>query len=139
MRFEELNLAPQILQALTACGYTEPTPIQAQTIPALLAGRDVIGSAQTGTGKTAAFVLPALQRLAAAQRSAVGAQWHDEPARAGAGADARARAAGCRAGSPLRPAICACKTVCIYGGAPYPVQNRALRAASTCWSRRRAG
>src|ERR1700675_1010267 len=65
MRFTELNLAPPLLQALAACGYEEPTPIQAQTIPPLLAGRDVIGSAQTGTGKTAAFVLPALQRLAA--------------------------------------------------------------------------
>ncbi len=63
MKFEELNLAPQLLQALTACGYEEPTPIQAQTIPALLAGSDLIGSAQTGTGKTAAFVLPALNRL----------------------------------------------------------------------------
>ena len=64
MKFEELNLAPELLSALTACGYTEPTPIQAQAIPHLLAGRDLIGSAQTGTGKTAAFVLPALQRLA---------------------------------------------------------------------------
>ena len=64
MRFAELNLAPQLLAALEACGYDQPTPIQAQTIPALLAGRDVIGSAQTGTGKTAAFVLPALHRLA---------------------------------------------------------------------------
>ena len=64
MRFEELNLAPQILEALKACGYDEPTPIQAQTIPAVLAGSDLIGSAQTGTGKTAAFVLPALHRIA---------------------------------------------------------------------------
>ena len=72
MRFEELNLAPQILQALTACGYDKPTPIQAQTIPALLEGRDVIGSAQTGTGKTAAFVLPALHRIAAQPNAPVG-------------------------------------------------------------------
>src|SRR5512136_2464365 len=64
MTFEELNLAPELLQTLVACGYDEPTPIQAQAIPQLLAGRDLIGSAQTGTGKTAAFVLPALQRLA---------------------------------------------------------------------------
>ena len=61
MNFEELKLVPELLRALADCGYTEPTPIQAQTIPPLLAGRDVIGSAQTGTGKTAAFVLPALQ------------------------------------------------------------------------------
>ena len=61
MKFEELKLAPELLAALITCGYTEPTPIQAQAIPHLLAGRDLIGSAQTGTGKTAAFVLPALQ------------------------------------------------------------------------------
>jgi len=61
MRFEELKLVQPLLQALTECGYEQPTPIQAQTIPVMLAGRDVIASAQTGTGKTAAFVLPALQ------------------------------------------------------------------------------
>src|SRR6202163_3399341 len=65
MTFEELKLAPELLRALAECGYTEPTPIQAQTIPPLLAGLDVIGSAQNGTRKTAAFVLAALQRLAA--------------------------------------------------------------------------
>src|SRR5439155_2558939 len=70
MNFESLQLAPELMRALTTCGYTSPTPIQQQTIPALLAGRDVIGSAQTGTGKTAAFVLPALQRLAAARGTA---------------------------------------------------------------------
>src|SRR6266550_8473929 len=70
MTFEELKLTPELLRALADCGYTEPTPIQTQTIPPLLAGRDVIGSAQTGTGKTAAFVLPALQRLAAAKGAA---------------------------------------------------------------------
>jgi superfamily II DNA/RNA helicase len=63
MSFESLNLAPPILKAIAACGYTEPTPIQAQSIPLAIAGKDLIGSAQTGTGKTASFVLPALQRL----------------------------------------------------------------------------
>ncbi|MEP7328853.1 MAG: DEAD/DEAH box helicase, partial [Betaproteobacteria bacterium] len=63
MTFAELNLAPALQTALAACGYITPTPIQAQTIPPLLQGRDVIGSAQTGTGKTAAFVLPALHML----------------------------------------------------------------------------
>lgn len=65
MTFAELNLAPQILKAISACGYTNPTPIQEQAIPVALAGHDLIGSAQTGTGKTASFVLPALQKLAA--------------------------------------------------------------------------
>ena len=63
MTFEELNLNPAILKAVTACGYTIPTPIQAQSIPLVMAGIDLIATAQTGTGKTAAFVLPALERL----------------------------------------------------------------------------
>jgi superfamily II DNA/RNA helicase len=61
--FETLNLHPSILKALQECGYVTPTAIQAQAIPEILAGRDLIASAQTGTGKTAAFVLPALQHL----------------------------------------------------------------------------
>ena len=63
MSFETLNLSEPILKAIAACGYTAPTPIQAQSIPLAMAGKDLIGSAQTGTGKTASFVLPALERL----------------------------------------------------------------------------
>ncbi|TSE19193.1 ATP-dependent RNA helicase RhlE [Tepidimonas alkaliphilus] len=65
MTFDDLQLLPALLQAVREQGYTEPTPIQAQAIPAVLAGRDVLAGAQTGTGKTAAFALPLLQRLAA--------------------------------------------------------------------------
>ena len=61
--FKGLGLAPEIQQALDELGYTEPTPIQEQAIPELLGGHDVIGQAQTGTGKTAAFGLPLLQYL----------------------------------------------------------------------------
>ncbi len=61
--FSDLRLTPKLLAAVTAVGYEAPTPIQARTIPALLAGRDVIGQAQTGTGKTAAFALPILQTI----------------------------------------------------------------------------
>ena len=61
--FSSLNLDPQILRAIEEEGYTEPTPIQAQAIPHVLAGRDLMAMAQTGTGKTAAFTLPLLQRL----------------------------------------------------------------------------
>ena len=61
--FSDLGLSAQILQTLEELGYTEPTPIQEQAIPELLAGHDVIGQAQTGTGKTAAFGLPLLQYL----------------------------------------------------------------------------
>jgi ATP-dependent RNA helicase RhlE len=63
MPFAALGLAPELVRAVKDEGYTEPTPIQRETIPLALDGRDVVGSAQTGTGKTAAFVLPILQRL----------------------------------------------------------------------------
>ena len=67
--FAALGLAAPLLRALADEGYTEPTPVQAQVIPHGLAGHDVLACAQTGTGKTAAFVLPILQRLAATPRS----------------------------------------------------------------------
>jgi superfamily II DNA/RNA helicase len=63
MSFSKLQLAAPILQAVNLCGYAAPTPIQEQAIPKALAGKDLIATAQTGTGKTAAFMLPALQRL----------------------------------------------------------------------------
>jgi ATP-dependent RNA helicase RhlE len=69
--FSDLQLSEPIQRAITAAEYTTPTPIQAQTIPHLLAGRDLMGNAQTGTGKTAAFALPILHRLEAQPRSAV--------------------------------------------------------------------
>ena len=69
MPFRELNLSPQILQAVRDSGYTEPTPIQIAAIPLILAGHDVIGIAQTGTGKTAAFVLPILMKLAESRQT----------------------------------------------------------------------
>ena len=63
MTFDDLNLAPAIMKAVREQGYETPTPIQAQAIPAVLAGQDLLAGAQTGTGKTAAFTLPMLQRL----------------------------------------------------------------------------
>lgn len=69
--FTELGLCAPILSALTDKSYTDPTPIQAQAIPQVLAGRDLLGIAQTGTGKTAAFALPILHRLAAERRPPV--------------------------------------------------------------------
>lgn len=63
MTFSELGLSPKVLASVEASGYTTPTPIQAQAIPHVLAGRDVVGIAQTGTGKTASFVLPMITRL----------------------------------------------------------------------------
>ncbi len=63
MTFKSFNLDPRVSAGVEALGYTVPTPIQLQAIPPVLQGRDVMGLAQTGTGKTAAFVLPILQRL----------------------------------------------------------------------------
>jgi ATP-dependent RNA helicase RhlE len=63
MTFKDLSIAPAILKALETKGYTQPTPIQEKAIPLLLAGRDLLGCAQTGTGKTAAFAIPILQHL----------------------------------------------------------------------------
>jgi ATP-dependent RNA helicase RhlE len=71
MKFQEFAFHPTIAAGVTAAGYTTPTPIQAQAIPPVLEGRDVMGLAQTGTGKTAAFVLPILQRLMTGERGKV--------------------------------------------------------------------
>jgi len=69
MSFSELKLIEPLCRALESEGYEEPTPIQAKAVPVVLDGRDLLGCAQTGTGKTAAFVLPILQRLAATRRA----------------------------------------------------------------------
>ena len=70
MSFDRLGLSPELLAAVADQGYTTPTPVQAEAIPYVLAGRDVLAGAQTGTGKTAAFVLPILQRLHATRAAA---------------------------------------------------------------------
>src|SRR5580765_1004581 len=67
MSFDQLGLTPELLHAVADQGYTEPTPVQRESIPLVLAGRDLLAGAQTGTGKTAAFVLPMLQLLATTQ------------------------------------------------------------------------
>ena len=71
MTFQELELIPQLMKAVDECGYKIPTPIQEKAIPKVLAGGDVMGLAQTGTGKTAAFTLPLLQRLATGPKGRV--------------------------------------------------------------------
>src|SRR4030067_2043442 len=71
LSFETFNFHPSIMSGGRALGYTIPTPIQLQAIPPIMQGRDVIGLAQTGTGKTAAFVLPILQSLRQNQRGCV--------------------------------------------------------------------
>src|SRR5262245_44359079 len=74
MPFRALGLEPTIQQAVSEAGYTQPTPIQAASIPLILEGRDLIGIAQTGTGKTAAFTLPMLSMLS--KRLAAGGPKH---------------------------------------------------------------
>src|SRR5450830_1866581 len=69
MSFEALGLHSSIVQAVTEAGYTVPTPVQAQAVPAAIAGRDLLVSSQTGSGKTAAFMLPALHKFAVAEQS----------------------------------------------------------------------
>src|SRR4051794_2332153 len=66
--FTTLGLAPEILRSVTEAGYTEPTDVQKQAIPAAISGVDLLVSSRTGSGKTAAFVLPALQRVIEARR-----------------------------------------------------------------------
>src|SRR4051812_4168694 len=61
--FATLGLSPEIVTSITALGYEEPTPVQRETIPMMLSGRDLLAQAATGTGKTAAFALPMLQRI----------------------------------------------------------------------------
>src|SRR5690606_18397499 len=86
MQFDDLRLNEPLLRDVRAAGYTTPTPIQIKAIPVILDGRDVLGCAQTGTGKTAAFALPLIQRLT--QQPATGT-----PVDAGRGSVRRIRAA----------------------------------------------
>src|SRR5437762_7828589 len=70
MKFNELGLSPELLQAVSDAGYTTPTPIQQKAIPIIISGRDILGCAQTGTGKTAGFALPMIDKLAAGRARA---------------------------------------------------------------------
>jgi superfamily II DNA/RNA helicase len=125
MDFKEFISHPKILQSLAEQGLTIPTPIQAQAIPKINQGADVRASAQTGTGKTAAYLLPALSRLADADTSGNKKTLKGPkvlilvPTRELAMQVAKEAAKF----SKHMPYI---TTVCIYGGAPYPIQNRDL-------------
>ena len=120
MSFESLNLHPLILKSIAESGYTEPTAIQAQAIPEAIAGHDLMASAQTGTGKTAAFILPALQKLTveSPSKSRGPRILVLTPTRELA---TQVNDAAWKYGKGLRV-----KTVCILGGMPYPLQNKLL-------------
>src|SRR4051794_5516329 len=138
MSFESLGLTPELLRAVADQGYSEPTPVQGESIPLILGGRDVLAGAQTGTGKTAAFVLPLLQLLNATRTPG----WQDsaEPGR-GPRRDDRRQPIRALVLTPTRE-LCLqieesvrtygahrrIRSVAIYGGVGYEPQNRALRA-----------
>ncbi|MFA6970802.1 MAG: DEAD/DEAH box helicase [Gallionella sp.] len=120
MSFEDLNLNPSIMKAIAESGYTEPTPIQEQAIPEVIAGHDLMASAQTGSGKTAAFILPALNRLATPS------SMPGKGPRVLVLTPTRELAqqvcdAATKYGKNMR-----FKIISILGGMPYPVQNRLL-------------
>jgi len=120
MSFENLNLNAAILKAIADTGYTEPTPIQAQAIPEIMAGNDLMASSQTGSGKTAAFILPALNRLATPSTMP------GKGPRVLVLTPTRELAqqvcdAATKYGKNMR-----FKIISILGGMPYPVQNRLL-------------
>ena len=118
--FATLGLNPSILKAVEESGYTIPTPIQAEAIPTIMAGHDLMASAQTGTGKTAAFILPALNRIAepSAIRSKGPRVLVLTPTRELA---QQVSDAAAKYGKNMRV-----KVVSILGGMPYPLQNKLL-------------
>jgi len=119
--FNDFNLDEKLLKALKELGYEEPTPVQQQAIPKALEGSDIICSAQTGTGKTAAFMLPSLQRMISTPRGKAN--------RPRILVLAPTRELAMQISSVTEKYtkhLFPCKTLCIYGGAPYPLQNRML-------------
>jgi superfamily II DNA/RNA helicase len=121
MEFKDLNLHPNILKAIQEAGFTSPTPIQAQAIPEIIKGSDLRASAQTGTGKTAAFILPSLNQLTTPSKLP------GKGPRILILVPTRELAMQVAAETvKYSKYIPRCKTVCIYGGAPYPPQNRDL-------------
>ncbi len=125
MSFDRLGLTPELLRAVADQGYVEPTPVQLEAIPLVLAGRDVLAGAQTGTGKTAAFVLPILQRLHATRpgsgRSPVRVLILAPTRELAIQVEESVRTYGAR--RPIRSAA-------VYGGVGFEAQVRALRAGT---------
>jgi len=122
MTFDTLGLAAPILEAIAAAGYTEPTAVQAQAVPEALAGRDLMVSSQTGSGKTAAFMLPALQLLTVPHALA-----GNGPRVLVLTPTRELSQQVTRAAETYGRNMKRVKTVSIVGGMPYPVQNRVLR------------
>lgn len=126
MSFADLGLMPELLRAVEDAGYTEPTPIQRQAIPVVLAGRDMMGGAQTGTGKTAGFILPLLQRLAPHASSSTSPARH--PVRALVLAPTRELAMQVHESVLTYGRHLPLRATCIYGGVDMNAQMQTLRA-----------
>ncbi len=125
--FTTLGLDPAVLRSAAAAGYTVPTPVQMQTIPPALEGKDVLASSQTGSGKTAAFLLPALHRLALAQREA-GRPNRGASPRVLVLAPTRELALQVqKAAFEFSREVRGVRTAALVGGTPYGLQLRALR------------
>ena len=122
--FDELGLSAEILRAVADEGYTEPTPIQLQAIPLVLAGRDVLATAQTGTGKTAAFVLPILERLRAHANTSFSPARH--PVRALIVTPTRELAVQVQEMAAAYGRHVALRSTVVYGGVPIEPQAKAL-------------
>ncbi len=123
--FNSLGLHPEILQAIEKQGYTVPTPIQAQTIPLVLAGKDVLGAAQTGTGKTASFCLPMIQRLLPFANTSVSPARH--PVRALVLTPTRELADQVAANLHTYAQYTSLRSVAIFGGVDIAPQTEKLR------------
>jgi ATP-dependent RNA helicase RhlE len=134
MSFDQLGLAPELLRAVADQGYTEPTPVQREAIPLVLAGRDLLAGAQTGTGKTAAFVLPILQQLGDRVPAERGEARHDRrnatraPIRVLVLVPTRELALQVEESVRTYGAHRRSRSTTIYGGVGFEPQVRALRA-----------
>ncbi|MFN0038310.1 MAG: DEAD/DEAH box helicase [Burkholderiales bacterium] len=126
MLFTELGLADEILRAIADQGYTEPTPVQAKAIPPILAGQDVMSAAQTGTGKTASFTLPMLQRLKEFANTSVSPARH--PVRALILTPTRELAAQVQESVKSYGKHVPLKSAVVYGGVHIDPQIKELRA-----------
>ncbi len=125
MTFAELGLMPELLRAVEDAGYSEPTPIQRDAIPIVLSGRDVMGGAQTGTGKTASFTLPVLQRLAPHASTSTSPARH--PVRALILAPTRELAMQVHESVLTYSRYLPLRATCIYGGVDMRAQTQVLR------------
>ncbi|NMG04797.1 DEAD/DEAH box helicase [Azoarcus taiwanensis] len=125
MSFAELGLIPELQRAVTEAGYTEPTPIQKQAIPVVLQGLDVMGGAQTGTGKTAGFTLPLIQRLARHANTSTSPARH--PVRALILAPTRELAVQVHESVQTYCKYVPLRSICVYGGVDMRGQVDELR------------